>query len=81
MSRNWKEILLGKKSAPRPTTTRPEQPTNWEIISGQRRRTGRSLSELLAVLGGRQRAAVLVCQEGHPVPEGSTTCPYGHYVG
>lgn len=81
MARNWKEILLGRKSAPPPTTTRPDQPTNWEILAGQQRRTGKSLSDLIAVMRGRPRASVLVCREGHVVPEGSTTCPYGHYVG
>lgn len=64
MARNWKEILLGRKFAPAPTTTRPDQPSNWEVIAGQHRRTGRNLSDWLAVMRGRPRAAVLVCPEG-----------------
>lgn len=77
----WRDRLLGKTAPPRTTTRAPEPRSRWEVIGGQQRRTGRSARDLFAVLRGKRPSSVRVCAEGHQVPDGSTTCAYGHYVG
>lgn len=77
----WKDRLLGKTSPSAPVTTRPERRSQWEVIAGEKRRTGASTKSLFDVLRGRAPAAHIVCPQGHPVPPGSSTCAQGHWVG
>lgn len=76
-----RDMLFGKASGQAPPTTRPDVPTRLEVTAQQGRRTGRALRDLSAVLRGQSRSAQVICSYGHPVPPGSTTCAYGHWVG
>lgn len=79
---SWRDRLFGSRTTPvRGTTTEPEPKTNWEDIAAQTRRTGQEVKDLFRVLQRRPRSPVRVCRYGHVVPEGSTTCTEGHYVG
>ena len=79
---NWlKKRLMPRKARPRGTTTEPEPKTNWENLAEDQRRTGVAARDLFATLRGKRRSPVRVCQYGHQVPPGSTTCSHGHYVG
>lgn len=77
----WLQRLFPRKTPSRGMTTEPEGRSQWEVLAEENRRTSRSAGDLWATLRGRPRSPVRVCPEGHQVPDGSTTCPYGHYVG
>ncbi len=77
----WRDRLLGRTAPPPATTSEPVQRSQSEVIAGTQRRVGRSARDLFAVLRGKQPSPVQVCKDGHQVPDGSTTCAYGHYVG
>jgi hypothetical protein len=73
--------MFGRQIPPAPTTSQPEQRTNWEILAARQRGVGRSIGGLLDGLRGRSGPAVITCAQGHPVLPGSQVCGHGHYVG
>lgn len=77
----WRERLTGKAIPPTQSTTEPESRSNWEVIAGSQRRAGAGVGNFFRSLRGKGATPVRVCSAGHVVPEGSTTCSYGHYVG
>ena len=77
----WRERLMGKTIPPAQTTSEPESRSNWEVIAGRQRRASAGVGDLFRSLRGKSASPVRVCSDGHVVPEGSTTCSYGHYVG
>lgn len=79
---SWRDRLFGTaRVAPPRATTDPEPISGWENLARSRRRAGKGVGDLVAALRGRPASPVVVCPYGHLVPEGSTTCSYGHYVG
>lgn len=77
----WKDRVFGKTAEPRGETTVPPAKGRWGQIEEGTNEAGRSATDFLNILRGRAPRAQLVCSEGHAVLRGSTTCPYGHYVG
>ncbi len=78
---NLRDLLLGKRAPQQTTTAAPEEQSNFEILSKQRRHVGRSVSDLFSVLRAEPREAQRVCSYGHLVPDGNTVCSHGHWVG